>query len=396
MPGPLVEQAFRHCWLSSLYEHELIGEPELGESPGRVPRRAGQRVPPGRRPPHVESTARPRMRRLVAERAVETRTIPRAGTPLVAPGRRSAGHLPVRELFAQRAGRAHRAQAVLGDEPAGGQPAAAGRPAVLRRRHLRRGQPGHARPTRSRRSCAAERARGRRRRAPAPADRPSSRRRPTRRPRTRTTMPTPTPSRCAGRRASSRSSTSRTRCIGSQPCSRWHYRSRDERLIAFSNAHDLRPVRAHHLPGRRAATTCLTPRARATRARRGATSSRRPRRSTRSSSWSSSTRAAARTSRLGVIAMGIKHADRIRRPCAASRAEHEPELDAFFAEDRRRAVLRQEPRARPGRRARRDHPLDRLRQANADGRLRYRFGPLNQRGRRAPPQRRDHPGASAG
>ena len=65
-----------------------------------------------------------------------------------------------------------------------------------------------------------------------------------------------------------------------------------------------------------------------------------------------------------MIAMGIKHANRIEE-CLLQRLREDPELEElaeFFAEDERGALLRQEPRARPGRRARRDHPLDRLRQ----------------------------------
>ena len=53
--------------------------------------------------------------------------------------------------------------------------------------------------------------------------------------------------------------------------------------------------------------------------------------------------------------MGIKHADRIDDALRQRLREH-PDLDDFFDEDHARAVLRQEPRARPGRRARRDHP----------------------------------------
>ena len=80
---------------------------------------------------------------------------------------------------------------------------------------------------------------------------------------------------------------------------------------------------------------------------------------------------------LGVIAMGIEHAQRIQMALDA-RARTHPELDASSTRPRG-AVLRQEPRARPGRRARRDHPLDRVRQERA-GRLLYRFGPLLQEG----------------
>ena len=96
-----------------------------------------------------------------------------------------------------------------------------------------------------------------------------------------------------------------------------------------------------------------------------------------------------------MIAMGIKHAERIERGAAGRARTSRPEqFDDVLRREPAGAVLRQEPRARPGRRARRDHPLDRLRQE----RRRPAALPLRapaHGGRRATAQRGRHPGEAA-
>ena len=98
VPGPHIEAAFRHAWLSSIVEHELIGEPELvglkAEFHDQVVdefRRADEQ--------HVDSGA-VRVRRAVAEWIVETRDEFREQSALIA---REAGksrrHIPLRRLF---------------------------------------------------------------------------------------------------------------------------------------------------------------------------------------------------------------------------------------------------------------------------------------------------------
>ena len=170
----------------------------------------------------------------------------------------------------------------------------------------------------------------------------------------------------------------------------WHYRSRDERLIAFSNAHIydrtlitfpgasggrvLRYVPVAWQPG--ADTNSPAPEADAAVDLILEHARERPEES------------------LGVITMGIRHRDRIEerlRQRLRDDPELADELAEFFDERPRRGILRQEPRTRPGRRARRDHLVHRLRQ----GRPRRASLPVRaaaHRGRGTTPQRRRHPG----
>ena len=79
-----------------------------------------------------------------------------------------------------------------------------------------------------------------------------------------------------------------------------------------------------------------------------------------------------------------------RRRAAPGPRRRSPRRRRLLRRGPPRALLRQEPRARPGRRARRHHPVRRLRQDPArPGAAPVR--PAQPRGRRAPPQRRHHP-----
>ncbi|HZJ27546.1 MAG TPA: AAA domain-containing protein, partial [Acidimicrobiia bacterium] len=100
VPGRLVETAFRHCWLASIYDHELIGEPDLvalrAEFHDEVVdefRRADET--------HIDSGAA-RVRRVVAEWIVETRNELGEQSALVArEAAKARRHLPLRRLFAE-------------------------------------------------------------------------------------------------------------------------------------------------------------------------------------------------------------------------------------------------------------------------------------------------------
>ena len=94
---------------------------------------------------------------------------------------------------------------------------------------------------------------------------------------------------------------------------------------------------------------------------------------------------------LGVIAMGITHADRIAEALRIARGE-DPALDAAACLDDapgRRPLLREEPRAGPRRRARRHHPDDRLPEdARRTDAVSVRAAQSGRR--RTAPQRRHH------
>ena len=81
-------------------------------------------------------------------------------------------------------------------------------------------------------------------------------------------------------------------------------------------------------------------------------------------------RDAAGTRRLGVITMGIDARQPHRERAVERAVQEHPELEDFFAATSGRAVLRQEPRAGAGRRARRDHPVGRLRKERGRARCR--------------------------
>ena len=169
----------------------------------------------------------------------------------------------------------------------------------------------------------------------------------------------------------------------------WHYRSRDERLVAFSN---------ERIYG--GALTTFPGVARDDVLRHVVVGEGRDGTSDEVTEVVRLVLEHARTrpaESLGVIALGVKHAERIDTALrdaltAATAVPASPagllasavarELEAYFAEDCARALLRQEPGAGAGRRAGRDHHLRRLRQAprRADA---LPVGPAAARWRRA-------------
>ena len=119
-----------------------------------------------------------------------------------------------------------------------------------------------------------------------------------------------------------------------------------------------------HSPG--AAAARCSPSLRALRPRAPSDrSSPAPPRSKPSSSWCSRTPTNGPSESLGRDHHGHQARRPDRRSAPPSAARHDPELDAnsrVLRREPRRAVLRQEPRARPGRRTRRHHLHHRLRQ----------------------------------
>ena len=96
---------------------------------------------------------------------------------------------------------------------------------------------------------------------------------------------------------------------------------------------------------------------------------------------------------LGVIALGITHATRVDEALRRALAEARRRRARVLRRGPARGVLRQEPRAGAGRRARRRHPHRRLRQdAARPGAAPVRAA--QHRGRRTAAQRRHHPGAA--
>lgn len=159
---------------------------------------------------------------------------------------------------------------------------------------------------------------------------------------------------------------------------RWHYRSRDERLIAFSNLQIYSP--AHRelttFPAVTDDAAIRHVRVEPQLARADGISS--------SEEVDAVVRlvfqhAAGRPNEsLGVIAMGIKHADRISEALRLARPEH-PELDAFFAETGKEPFFVKNLERVQG--DERDAIILTVGYGrNADGRLRQNFGPVNQQG----------------
>ena len=204
-----------------------------GRRQGRRDRQADRPCPPGRRCPVTD----------------DFRQRPGMGHPRPRTDQEGAAHAAAPAVRADPDG-ADPAHALRDDEPAVDRPVpAGGRPAV-RRRDLRRGvaDPGLGRDRRDR----PRQAGGRRRRSAAAAADLVRRARRATRSRTAPTSPT--------RRASSTSASA-----ANIPCTppRWHYRSRHESLIAFSNhayydgelvtfpspVTDDRAVRYVHVPG---------------------------------------------------------------------------------------------------------------------------------------------------
>ena len=187
--------------------------------PQRPPRRRVRRPPalehrrglPARRPPshrhHRAARAAPGRR----TRAPRRRRAARPGHACQAGGSEEEPAPAGARDVQRRAGGHDLDQAVLGDVAARRQPGAAERPAVLRRRHLRRGKPGPAR-----RSDPRDRprppARRRRRREAAPADRLLLRAGDRQRRRRRRPAPSPPPAATSSRSSTSSSSWSSRGC----------------------------------------------------------------------------------------------------------------------------------------------------------------------------------------
>ena len=178
----------------------------------------------------------------------------------------------------------------------------------------------------------------------------------------------------AGTAGSSRSSTRSARCSAFRML-RWHYRSRDERLIAFSNAHIYdRTLTTSPAPA--AARSCgYVPVAMA--ARRGRPTAQRPEVDAVVDLILEHARERPEES-LGVIAMGIKHARPDRgtpAPAPAPGPELDAELAEFFDESREERFFVKNLERVQG--DERDAIILSIGYGkNARGDLPYRFGPL--------------------
>ena len=170
--------------------------------------------------------------------------------------------------------------------------------------------------------------------------------------------------------ASSRCSTRSARCCRPAPLA-WHYRSRDERLVAFSNAHIyggalttfpgvLRDDCLRHVvvaqgpePGQEVSVTAEVDKVVELILEHART---RPAES------------------LGVIALGIRHAERIDTALRAALAAH-PGLEGFFAEDRPEPFFVKNLERVQG--DERDAIILSIGYGkHPDGRMRYQWGPL--------------------
>ncbi len=177
---------------------------------------------------------------------------------------------------------------------------------------------------------------------------------------------------------------------------RWHYRSRHPSLIAVSNR-EFYDDRLHIVPSPFASHQRLglvfRHVAEGSFERGGSGINRRE-----AEAVARAVIAHARTSpelSLGVGCFSLRQRDAILAQLEHLWRDEPPEVREFFAAARRRAVLRQEPRDHPGRRARRDPDLGRLR-ARSERLSGDELRPAQPRGRRAPPQRPDHPRPRSG
>jgi very-short-patch-repair endonuclease len=156
----------------------------------------------------------------------------------------------------------------------------------------------------------------------------------------------------------------------------WHYRSRDERLIAFSNAYlydrqlttfpgvsgdeCLRHVLVPFAPGHVGSEDSAAAEVQRVVALILEHARERPEES------------------LGVIAMGMKHADRINEALRSELVDH-PELEEFFEENQEEKFFVKNLERVQG--DERDAIILSIGYGkNAEGRMLYRFGPLNQQG----------------
>lgn len=156
---------------------------------------------------------------------------------------------------------------------------------------------------------------------------------------------------------------------------RWHYRSRDERLIAFSNAHlyDRQMTTFPGVAGPEAVCHVLVPHR--TEVGSEVSSSAEVKRVVELIIEHAETRS---DESLGVIAMGIKHADRIDE--ALRQELHDrPDLEEFFSEARQERFFVKNLERVQG--DERDAIILSVGYGKTpEGRLLYRFGPLNQEG----------------
>ena len=176
------------------------------------------------------------------------------------------------------------------------------------------------------------------------------------------------------------SSTRARRCCQRHPL-QWHYRSRHEDLIAFSNEHIYDgllvtfPAADAGLTRTRASGSSTCPTGVYDRGRDGAQPTR----------GAGGRRARARTtcergqSSVGVIAFNVSQANAIGEELDRLRVIH-PELEAALHRRPPRRRVRQAPRVGAGRRARRDRLQRRLRPRRGRASSSMNFGPLNKEG----------------
>src|ERR1019366_2939644 len=152
--GPLIEEinhrhlstdlalaSAEHVWLSSVLDTVSVADPRVGAFDGQAHLRTVAQFGVADRA-HIDTTA-VRVRRAVAENATRPRGPPPGKTGVYRPPAPPQARPPAGPpAVPGRAPCPRRAPAMLGDVAAAGLPAAAGR-AMLRRRHLRRGVPGH-------------------------------------------------------------------------------------------------------------------------------------------------------------------------------------------------------------------------------------------------------------
>ena len=156
---------FWYAWLASVLDHLELTDLAVGSFSADSQQAAVGDSRQRRPAPHRDDAGR--VRRVYGENVVRARdAVQGPGGARPASGRAEAAAPAGARLRAQRARRAAGPQALLGDEPAGGQPAAAAA-ALLRRGHLRRGVPDH--PGRRGDLDPARQAAGRRRRRQAAA-----------------------------------------------------------------------------------------------------------------------------------------------------------------------------------------------------------------------------------
>ena len=380
-------RCFGHAWFSSILEDVQLADPRIGAFDGLHHSRLVEEYRTGDSR-HIETTAQ-RIKRAYAEHAIAARnSFPAEAEKVRAQAKRRRGHRPTRTLFREAPNVLLALKPCWAMSPLLVSQTAPGA-AALRRRHLRRGEPD----TPGRRGAGDP---SRRASSSSPATRSSCRRRASSSRRHRTRKKTRTRSCCsmaATSRASSRSSTRSARLAAGRGCSSGTTAASDERLIAFSNAPLLRPA-PHHVPRRAPATSCMRPRPRAVPSR------------PRSAQEHSVSRRGRR-----VVELILEHArDATRRDPRRDRDGHQarqpdrralcaapsgtrPELEEFFSDDsEERFFVKNLERVQGDER---DAIILSIGYGKTpDGRLLYRFGPLN-RGRRAPAQRRRHPREAA-